>query len=68
VWACFHRAWTACVGTPGYDKAAWKAVEAQLIIATTPRPKKECHLARALAECYTSPACETCKGDGTVPV
>jgi hypothetical protein len=32
-WTCFHRAWSACVGQPGYDKAVWKAAEAQLVAA-----------------------------------
>jgi Lar family restriction alleviation protein len=31
VWAAFHRAWTACVGTPHYDKRVWIAAEAQLV-------------------------------------
>lgn len=34
VCAAFHRAWTACVGTPLYDKSIWKAAERQLIAAT----------------------------------
>lgn len=29
----FHRCWTACVGTPNYDKAVWRAAEAQLLKA-----------------------------------
>lgn len=29
--AAFHKRWTAAVGTPGYDKARWKAEERELI-------------------------------------
>lgn len=25
-----HRLWTSCVGKPGYDKEAWRAIEQQL--------------------------------------
>lgn len=32
-WAAFHRAWTACVGTPKYDKETWKQAEAQMLAA-----------------------------------
>jgi hypothetical protein len=28
-----HRAWTAAVGTPGYNKAVWGAAEEQLLKA-----------------------------------
>jgi hypothetical protein len=33
VWACFHRAWSTCVGTADYDKEVWKAAERQLLTA-----------------------------------
>jgi hypothetical protein len=29
----FHRAWTMNVGRPGYDKATWKMLERELILA-----------------------------------
>jgi hypothetical protein len=29
----FNRAWTACVGTPAYDKSTWLACDAQLAAA-----------------------------------
>jgi hypothetical protein len=32
-WHAFHRAWTAAVGTPGYNKAVWGAAEEQLLKA-----------------------------------
>lgn len=31
--AALHPLWTACVGTPDYDKAAWKNVQTQLMRA-----------------------------------
>ncbi len=30
VWSGFHTAWTKCVGTPHYDKAAWLSVQMQM--------------------------------------
>lgn len=30
VWHSFHRAWTGCVGTPGYDKAPWRECSKQV--------------------------------------
>jgi hypothetical protein len=32
-WPAFQHAWTAAVGTPEYDKAAWMAAEEQLLAA-----------------------------------
>ena len=29
-WKQFHQLWSECVGTPSYDKAAWKSIENQL--------------------------------------
>ena len=29
-WEQFHRLWSECVGTPSYDKTAWKSIENQL--------------------------------------
>lgn len=29
--ALFHRLWSKAVGTPGYDKAEWKRMEALLL-------------------------------------
>jgi hypothetical protein len=29
----FHRAWTACVGLPLYDKASWRILERQVVAA-----------------------------------
>lgn len=34
----FHIAWTAAVGTPGYDKDVWKAAERQLAQAGALEP------------------------------
>jgi hypothetical protein len=35
----FHRAWTAAVDTPGYDKAIWLDMERRLTEAARPAPK-----------------------------
>jgi hypothetical protein len=34
LWNVFHRAWTSAVGTAGYDKGSWMAIETELTKAT----------------------------------
>lgn len=45
LWTTFHRLWTACVGTKGYNKASWIDCERQLIdagvIVTKTTPVRE---------------------------
>lgn len=30
-WNALHRAWSAAVGSAGYDKSAWRVMEARLL-------------------------------------
>jgi hypothetical protein len=39
IWNAFHRAWTACVGTPKYDKSPWTEVSAQVAAVSVSDPE-----------------------------
>lgn len=41
-----HRAWTYCAGKPGYNKAAWMAVEAQVEAIIAAENNRATELAR----------------------
>lgn len=51
IWESFHRAWTACVGTAGYDKEVWKAAERQVVGALREQEEQRAAFANLRIEC-----------------